>query len=169
MNTLEIHDLTQDEIEEIGNAFESIGWANRIATCRKYFNEQSQHSRSVLVARVAGVFCGYVTVKWKSDYSFFIQSNIPEIADLNVLPDFRGKGIGTKLIQACEDRIKHQGYTTVGLGVGLTADYGSAQRLYIQLGFMPDGYGVHHKNKSLNYGDTVLVDDDLVLYLTKKL
>ena len=73
------------------------------------------------------------------------------------------------MIFFCEDRIKHHGYTTVGLGVGLTADYGSAQRLYIQLGYMPDGYGVHHKNRAVNYGDTVMVDDDLVLYLTKRL
>ena len=34
MNTLEIQDLTKDDIEEIGNDFESIGWANRISTCQ---------------------------------------------------------------------------------------------------------------------------------------
>ncbi len=169
MNTFKIDDLTQDEVEEIGNAFENIGWTNRTFTCQSYLNEQSQHSRLVLIARVEGVFCGYVTIKWKADYPFFEQSNIPEIKDLNVLPAFRRQGIGTKLIHACEDRVKNQGYTTVGLGVGMSADYGSAQRLYIQLGFIPDGYGIHHDNKSINYGDSVIVDDDLVLYLTKKL
>jgi len=49
----------------------------------------------------------------------------------------------------------------------MTADYGSAQRLYVQLGYVPDGNGIHHKCTVANYSDTVIVDDDLVLYLQK--
>jgi GNAT superfamily N-acetyltransferase len=68
---------------------------------------------------------------------------------LNVLPDYRKQGIGTKLIEACEQAEKEQGRALIGLGVGLTADYGNAQRLYIHLGYIPDGRGIHYKCQAI--------------------
>jgi len=56
-----------------------------------------------------------------------------------------------------------------GLGVGITANYGNAQRLYAQLGYIPDGCGIHYKGKASHYSELVPVDDDLVLYFTKQL
>ena len=165
--TIEIHDLKKSDLDEIDSAFQKIGWRNRRAMCEAYLQQQSQNLRTVLVAKMNGKFCGYVTIKWQSDYEPFMLNNIPEISDLNVLPDFRRKGIGTLLIQTCEERIKQKGCNTIGIGVGMTADYGSAQRLYVHLGYVPDGHGLHYQNKALNYGDTVRVDDDLVLYFSK--
>ena len=60
-----------------------------------------------------------------------------------------------------------RGYTNIGLGVGMTADYGDAQRLYVRLGYIPDGQGLHYKCSSLKYGNQVVIDDDLVLFFTK--
>lgn len=57
----------------------------------------------------------------------------------------------------------------IGFGVGLTADYGSAQRLYIHLRYVPDGKGIYYKYHAIKYSELVPVDDDLVLYLTKSL
>ena len=58
---------------------------------------------------------------------------------------------------------------TVYLGVGLHSSYGAAQRMYVKRGYVPDGSGAW-------YGETVCPayadcrnDDDLVLYLSKKL
>jgi len=56
-----------------------------------------------------------------------------------------------------------------GIGVGMTADYGAAQRMYVLRGYIPDGRGLHYKDHYPVYGETVTVDDDLALYLTKKL
>ena len=58
---------------------------------------------------------------------------------------------------------------TVSLGVGLHHGYGSAQRLYIKRGYIPDGSGVWYKNKQLEQYTACCNDDDLVLYLSKKL
>jgi hypothetical protein len=57
---------------------------------------------------------------------------------------------------------------TVGLGVGLYADYGNAQRLYVLRGYIPDGRGLTHQNQPVKPGNDVFVDDDLVLYFTKE-
>jgi hypothetical protein len=56
----------------------------------------------------------------------------------------------------------------VGIGVGLTEDYAAAHRLYLSRGYLPDGRGLAWKNNSVNFGDRVIVDDDLVLYFVKE-
>jgi hypothetical protein len=60
-------------------------------------------------------------------------------------------------------------YDIVGLGVGLYDGYGSAQKLYIAKGYKPDGLGITYDYKSIEPGSQVCLDDDLVLWFTKKL
>jgi hypothetical protein len=56
-----------------------------------------------------------------------------------------------------------------GLGVGMDAGYGAAQRLYVRRGYVPDGLGLTTHNQPAKWGDTVRVGDDLVLYFVKQL
>jgi hypothetical protein len=57
---------------------------------------------------------------------------------------------------------------TIALAVGLHEGYGSAQRLYIKRGYIPDGSGVWYRdNKLVPYTDCC--NDDLVLYMYKQL
>ncbi len=169
MDHITLAPLHQFDLDEIVLAFKQIGWHKPKSIYETYLEEQLSGVRSILVVRSKGKFCGYVTIKWVSDYLSFAKNNIPEIADLNVLPEYRKQGIGTMLIQACEQAAKEQGRVVIGLGVGLTADYGSAQRLYIYLGYVPDGKGIHYKCQAIKYSELVHVDDDLILYLTKNL
>lgn len=161
--------LIEDDIDEIVSSFKMIGWNKPKSIYESYLNEQSHNIRSVIIAKENGKFCGYVTIKWKSEYPLFSQENIPEISDLNVLPHFRKNGIGTTLINASEALAKERGHSSIGLGVGMTADYGNAQRLYVHLGYVPDGHGLHYKNKPLNHGDQASIDDDLVIYLSRSI
>ena len=161
--------LEESDIDEIVSSFEMIGWNKPKSIYEAYLKEQSHNIRSVIIAKENRKFCGYVTIKWNADYPSFNQQNIPEISDLNVLPDFRKNGIGTTLIKASEDMVRERGLKSIGLGVGMTADYGHAQRLYIHLGYVPDGHGLHYKNVPLNYGDQATVDDDMVIYLIRSI
>lgn len=113
-------------------------------------------------------FAGYVTLKWQSDYKIFADDNIPEISDLNVLPSFRKKGIGSALIEKCETYAVKRS-NIVGIGVGLYPDYGAAQRLYIKRGYIPDGHGATYNYEYVTPGKEYPLDDDLVLWFTKKL
>jgi ribosomal protein S18 acetylase RimI-like enzyme len=169
IDTLDIATLNESHIDEIVSSFNSIGWTKPRSIYKSYILEQKQNLRSIFLAKVHGRFCGYVTIKWKSNYEPFDINNIPEISDLNVLPTFRNNGIGTLLVQQCENAARQHGHTEIGIGVGMTRDYGNAQRLYARLGFVPDGNGLHYKYKAANYSETVKVDDDLVLYLKKML
>jgi len=113
-------------------------------------------------------FVGYLTICWKSDYEPFREKNIPEIVDFNVLPKYRRLGIGTQLMNKAENEIASVN-STAGIGVGMTPDYGAAQRLYVLRGYVPDGLGLHWKDHQTQYGEEVKVDDDLALYFTKEL
>jgi len=169
MKALEFCLLEEKDFDEIVEAFQKIGWNKPHAIYKNYFKEQTENRRAVFIAKINNQFAGYITLKWQSAYKAFSQKNIPEICDLNVLPGFRKQGIGTKLIERCEGLAKEKGYKQIGLGVGLTENYGNAQRLYVQLGFIPDGKGLHHEGQAVSYYSNVCADDDLVLFLIKSL
>ena len=48
-------------------------------------------------------------------------------------------------------------------------DYGAAQRLYVKREYIPDGRGLTSHNRPVAWGETVTVDDRLVLHFTKNL
>ena len=88
--------------------------------------------------------------------------------DLNVLPPYRNKGIGSALMDIAEMEVGKNN-TIVGIGFGLYDGYGNAQKLYIARGYVPDGLGITYNYSRVEYGTKVPLDDDLVLWFTKKL
>jgi GNAT superfamily N-acetyltransferase len=163
-----IRPLAESDIPQIAEAFHQLGWHKPAAQYQRYFMEQVLEVRDVHVAFVDEAFAGYLTICWVSTYPPFREAHIPEIVDFNVLPQFRRQGIGTSLMDTAEREIAHIS-PIAGIGVGLTTDYGAAQRLYIQRGYIPDGRGLYTHNHYPVHGETVTVDDDLALYLTKTL
>ncbi len=159
--------LKDDDVLPIAQAFAAIGWRKPASQYRSYLVEQAKGLRLVLTAFQNGVFAGYLTVLGRSEYHPFAANDIPEISDFNVLPEFRRIGIGTRLMDEAE-RLVADRSTVVGLGVGLSSDYGAAQRLYVLSGYVPDGRGIWQGSYP-KFGDLVTVDDDLALYLTKQL
>ena len=87
----------------------------------------------------------------------------------SVLEKYQRKGIGGRLMDAAE-KIAAQESDTVWLGVGLCGSYGTAQRMYIRRGYIPDGSGIWYRGEPCRQYETVCtVDDDLILYLSRKL
>lgn len=168
MANLRISLLTEADIEEIAAAFAALGWHKPASQYLRYLQEQRAGQRVVLVARCDGLFAGYVTIVWHSTYQPFREAKIPEIADFNVLPAWRQRGIGSRLLDLAEERIAARS-PVVGIGVGLFIDYGAAQRLYVRRGYTPDCKGIVWHGRTVGPGDAVIVDDDLVLYFTKAL
>lgn len=162
--------LEQRDTQLIAAAFAQLGWDKPLAQYERYLWEQKNNQRLVLVAFLpkSETFAGYITICWKSHYPPFRKQNIPEIVDFNVLPSFRRQGIGAALMDEAEARIAAIS-PIAGIGVGLTSDYGSAQRMYVKRGYIPTGQGLIWQNKPVTYGQTIPVDDDLALYFTKSL
>lgn len=166
--TLHIRHLQQDDIPPVTRAFAKLGWNKPASQYQRYLAEQEHGQRAVLVALIDDRFAGYVTVQWESGYPPFEAARIPEIVDLNVLPHFRRQGIAASLLDQAETLIGRES-DIAGIGVGMTADYGAAQRIYVKRGYIPDGRGLTCNNQPLSYGAKITVDDELVLYFTKHL
>jgi GNAT superfamily N-acetyltransferase len=167
-NDLSIHLLAPKNAKEISEAFSAIGWSKPVSQYERYFLEQEKGERTILVARLSGDFGGYVTILWHSNYIPFRTQNIPEIQDLNVLPRWRRQGIATRMMEEAESRVVKKS-PVVGLGVGMDRDYGPAQHMYALRGYIPDGLGLTYAGRNLQWGESVRVDDSLVLYMTKSL
>jgi ribosomal protein S18 acetylase RimI-like enzyme len=159
--------LDEQQIPQITEAFENTVWHGQEHLYERFLAEQKMGKRTVLIAYAGDVFAGYVTILWRSNYRPFAEKGIPEINDLRVLPDFRRRGIATALVDEAEKRIFDKSQVA-GIGFGLYADYGPAQRMYVLRGYIPDGLGISHKGKHVEPGKEVPVDDDLVLYLIKE-
>ena len=165
---ISIRPLEIQDIPGIVAAFQQLGWNKPASQYEHYLVEQELGRRDVYVAFAEEAFAGYLTICWSSSYEPFRSEGIPEIVDFNVLPEFRRRGIGTQLMDRAESEIARVG-CTAGIGVGMTADYGAAHRLYVLRGYVPDGRGLHYRGYRVRLGESITVDDTLALYLTKRL
>lgn len=165
---LQLRNLGLEDCSVISECFKKQGWNKPIAQYHRYFREQEAGLRDVIIAVLGEEFAGYLTICWEANYQPFKKSNIPEIVDFNVLKKYQRQGIGTKLMDEAESRIK-QVSDFAGIGFGVTQDYGAAQILYINRNYKPDGNGLVKDSQPLQYGDVVTVNDDLAFCLIKKL
>jgi len=160
--------LEEKDIKVIVDEFEKAHWIKPESTFKKYLKEQKDKKRIAWVAYLDSNMAGYITLKWKSKYKSFSDKNIPEIKDLNVLPEYRNLGIGLKLLKTAEEKASEK-FNVFGIGVGLYKDYGPAQRLYVKQGYIPYGDGITYNHEPVLTGSQVTLDDNLILWLTKKI
>ena len=142
------------------------GWH---ATPEKLLRRLSDHREGRAVTLVAvydGEPAGYVSVYPDAQEGPFAGKGFCEIVDLAVLERFRRRGIGNLLLDVAEG-IAFTYADTVYLAVGMHSGYGSAQRMYIKRGYIPDGTGVWYGEKICEPYADCRNDDDLVLYLFK--
>lgn len=133
------------------------------------FQEQIDQKRIILLAFVDEALAGYAHLNFYPQYVPFSRLRIPEIQDLFVHPDWRRQGVGEYLIKSCERATKEKGFDTIGIGVGVVSTFGSAQRLYVRLGYVPDGAGIVFDRQNVQSGDIRPIDDRLCLMLMKHL
>lgn len=165
---LEFRPLDAVDPERLSAAFARIGWNKPPSQYQRYLEEQSSGTRWVCVAVDDDKFMGYVTVLRGAEYPSFREKKIPEIQDLNVLPEYRGRGIGSRLLDRAESWIGALS-KIAGLGVGLHPGYNQAIRIYVKRGYIPDGEGVTYAGRRVAEGELVRFDDELVLWMTKAL
>jgi GNAT superfamily N-acetyltransferase len=155
--------------DDLTTATESFSVIGKTATLfQRYLAEQKERRRTVLLGLIDGEFAGYVTVNWQPTYAPLAAAQIPELQDLNVLPTLRRRGIGTALIRAAEFEAKARS-AAVGIAVGLHPGYNAAQRLYVQLGYVPDGNGITVSERTVSEAQTITLDDNVVLHFEKTL
>lgn len=161
-----IRRLRTGDASVIAAALQALGWSRTAEQYEEYARQDAVGTRTCFVAEFDGQFAGYCTLLWESPYPPFRRSGIPEVSDLNVLPQFRNQGIAGRLLDAVE-AVAAERSAQVGLGVGLYAAYGAAQRIYVRRGYVPDGRGIMYENKPVEPGASVRIDDAATLMFVR--
>ena len=139
------------------------------AEARRYLADHAEPDGASLIATRGPDVIGHVSMMWESSYAGFRSRGIPLVHQIAVAGPFRQQGVATLLMDAAEKIARDRGIVTLGITVGLFDEYGPAQRLYGRRGYIPDGRGACRGQRPLSKGMQVIMDDDLIIWLTKDL
>ncbi len=166
---LVIRNMEEADAQIFYDEYTAQGWHPEVAYYLMRLKDQAEGKCVALTAVYQGHPAGSVYVYLTVHDGPFKGKGYPEIFDFGVLKKYQKKGIGNRLMDVAE-QIAGQHADTVCLGVGLCDAYGSAQRMYVKRGYIPDGSGVWYQGKPcVQYETVCTIDDDLILFLSKKL
>lgn len=163
-----IRNLEEGDISEIVREEIAQGWQ---ASDEKYLmriKHQEEGKCIALVAEYRHSVAGYINLYFQVSAGPFAETGYPEIVDFGVLEKYRRHGIGMKLMDTAEG-IASKSSNVICIGVGLHSGYGSAQRMYVKRGYIPDGSGVWYQDKVCEPYADCCNDDELVLYFSKNI
>ena len=163
-----IRDMAQSDAVIITEEEIAQGWNQSVEKYELRLKDQSEGKSISIVAEYKGNVAGYINVYPDPKQGAFANQGYPEIVDFGVLVKYRKNGIGSKLMDVAE-KVAAKYSNIVYLGVGLHEGYGSAQRMYVKRGYIPDGSGVWYGERVCPQNADCCNDDDLVLYFSKVL
>ena len=168
---MEIRQAQDSDIPALYDMLAALGFHKGAGYFERCLDEQAQGRRQVFIVRGGEPEgdIGYGMLNWHPQYALYKRLGIPEIQDLNTVPVARRQGAASALIGHCEQIAAQTGAEHIGISVGLYADYGPAQRLYVKRGYEPDGFGVTYDRQQVRAGEMRLVDENLCLMLVKAL
>ena len=167
MNEIIVRQIADDEIPAVCEA-EGDLCEDNVKYYQRYLNWQKEGACAFLIALLDGAIAGYVFLLYQDRWGSMAEARLPGLADLNVFPWNRRRGVGNALLEAAEKLAAEYG-DTLHLDVHVTALSGQAHRLYFRRGYMPDGRGVYHKYKQYDPALGAVDPEDLTLLLVKTL
>lgn len=164
-----IRNMEEADAQVFVDGYTAQGWHDEVDGYLQRLKDQAEGKCVALTAVYQGQLAGGLYVYLHAQNGPFREKGYPEIVDFNVLKKYQRMGIGNRLMDVAE-QIAAQYSDTVCLGVGLCDAYGSAQRMYVKRGYILDGSGIWYQDKQcIQYETICKVDDDLVLFLSKRL
>ncbi|HMG22919.1 MAG TPA: GNAT family N-acetyltransferase, partial [Kofleriaceae bacterium] len=138
------------------------------------FRSQQEGAVTCLVAWDGATPVGYVFVRWPGGGGLSNQAlalGCPELGDLFVVEQARGRGLGRQLVETAESIVASRGLPQVGLEVTTANPHTAVARaLYERLGYRDAGFGDFISGYT--YWDATGAphrDEELHRYLVKQL
>ena len=119
-----------------------------------------ESAQTYLVAWDGSEPVGHAHIAWKET-----TLGLPEIGDVFVRPELRGRGIGTELSEAAEQMARVRGHRQISISAS-TANEG-ALRLYRRLGYRDAGLPPKRVQGTITVRTGPMEVDDMLLYLIK--
>lgn len=123
---------------------------------------------AMLVCEAEGEIAGHASLYWSAQWGAYEYMDVPQIDDLNVSEKFRRRGLGSRLLDVCEQLAADRA-DRICLPLGLAQASGHALRMLVRRGYVPDGHGFWRSDMSIPAGASIRIDDDVHLYLIKEL
>lgn len=161
-----IRSMIESDVDQIELKYKHEGWYFNRSVFETYLLEQEKKERIVFIAEYKEKVAGYVTLVPVATVGPYKDLKVPEIVNFGVFTEYRNKGIGSKLMDVIES-VANETNHAVTLSVGVHSGYGSAQRMYVKRGFIPDGSGVWFNDRNHEQYADCINNDDLVLYMMK--
>lgn len=165
---IELRIATNETIDDFLAAAAQHFFSGSEAEARANLGPFDEAETSFILACVEGEPVATVTVRWRPHYPPFREAAIPFIQNIEVRHDLRGRGYGSRVMEAVE-RLIGERSSKAGICVALFDAYGPAQRLYAKRGYLPDGRGACHRFTPLRRGETITLADDHLIWLVKDL
>ena len=165
---IKLRSMEKGDAKIIFDTYNSYGWHPVMETYANYLKDQESGERLVFIAEYEEKVSGLCTLVLNPEEGPWKNNGWPEIVDLSVFLDCHKKGIGNKLLDVAEQeaaKISDHVY----LAVGVHSGYGPAQRIYVKRGYNFDGSGVWYKGNPLEPYEACVNDDELLLFMSKKL
>lgn len=126
-------------------------------------DQQRADASTYLVAWEGDRPVGHAHVAWNGTHL-----ELPELQDMFVLPELRGRGIGAELVDAAERLARERGHERMSLSVSLDGNP-VARRLYERLGYVDAGVPHVRTSGVIRLRGRPFAVDDTLLYMTKAL
>jgi ribosomal protein S18 acetylase RimI-like enzyme len=114
----EHHNTVTPHLRERSRPFEQA-WRSRRRTERKWL--EAEPDSFVIAARAADRIVGYAFVRIRSGAGFAesweVSDPLADLATLSVLPEYRGQGIGSALMDAVEAKLRQMGIADMAIVV----------------------------------------------------
>lgn len=158
INHVEIRKLSSRDLEHLTMNFSS----EFNHTHHDNLVDQEQGRISFYVAWFRHRPIGHGLVKWggaRDTEIARVYPKCPEIYRMSVLQEFQSQGVGTRLLQACEQEARHRKLSLIGIGVG--HDNPRAQALYTRLGYKRSKIDncVFRYGRQLETGEVIWIEE----------
>lgn len=166
-----IRSMLEEDARIIYETYLSYNWHPDYGTYRNYYTENGTGRRITFCAEIDGKLAGHVSLILKPDpdeLGPFREEGLPLVSDFAVFFAYRRRGIGTLLLDVLEAEAKKYS-DRICLAVGCHYGYGTAQRMYVKRGYLPDGSGVWWNGKQHEQYAPCVNDDELLLWMSKDL
>jgi len=167
-NEIVVRDMIKSDPQSIYEAELEQGWHPSLESYQKRYDDLNDEIMVTLVAEFKCNVAGYINLIWNPIDGAFAEMKIPEVFDFGVFEKYQRHGIGNIMMDVVEKLARNKS-KKICLGVGVAHSYGSAQRMYVKRGYIPDGTGVWYQNKICPQYTPCNNDDDLVLFFIKEL
>ncbi len=167
-NQIVVRDMIELDPQRIYEAELEQGWHPSLEAYQKRYDDLNDEIMVALVAEFKGNVAGHINLIWNPIDGAFAEMEIPEVNDFGVFEKYRRQGIGNVMMDVVESLARRKS-EKICLAVGVAQAYGSAQRMYVKRGYIPDGTGVWYQNKICPQYTPCNNDDDLLLFFLKEL